>query len=69
MPWIRGPCRCGLGPHAWLWLPDLSGAYPPTPAYPVPPVAMDEKELLESQLKFVEQQLEQIRKRLEELKR
>jgi hypothetical protein len=41
----------------------------PTPAYPVPPVAMDETEMLESQLKFLEWQLEQIRTRLEELKR
>lgn len=71
MPWIRGPCRCGLGPHAWLWLPDVSGAYPvfPTPAYSVPPVAMDDEEMLESQLKFLERQLEQIRTRLEALKR
>jgi len=71
MPWIRGPCRCGFGPHAWLWRSDLSGAYPffLTPPYPVPPVAMDEKEIVESQLKFLERQLEQIRKRLEELKR
>lgn len=68
MPWIRGPCRCGFGPHAWLWLPDLSGIYP-TPVYPVSPPAVDEKEMLESQLKILEGQLEQIRKRLEELKR
>ncbi|MHC1567017.1 MAG: DUF5320 domain-containing protein [Candidatus Syntropharchaeia archaeon] len=82
MVWVRGPCRCGFGPHAWIWLPTPEEMmYPSTPVYPVyptpPPVdavyptppPVDEKEILENQIKFLEGQLEQIRKRLEELKK
>jgi len=42
MPWIRGPCRCGFGPHAWLYIPAPGETYPypvytiPYPAYTIP---------------------------------
>ena len=63
--WVRGPCRCGFGPHAWVWMPEPYEVMPYPYGWPSP---SDEREALERELKVLEERVGEIKKRLEELK-
>lgn len=62
MPWYRGPCRCGFGPHAWIW-------YPGAPPYPTWYVSKEEeRRALEKEKDALEARIKEINRRLRELR-